>query len=110
MSDYPEHEKLAAPRRMGRSEVRTGDLSQELGLFLDWLQSQRYVVAKWGCPHGRVPYSDCNEKWCRSKDNDEVLWPNHDPIQDILAEYFDIDYQALQEEKHAMLEEIRQYD
>lgn len=78
-SDYPEHDKL--------SEVK--DISQEIGMFLDLgLPAMGLVLAQLD------PESD-------------RLWPTHISIEKILAEYFDIDLDRIDEEKRAMLEALR---
>lgn len=81
MSEYPEHEKLMA----------VNDQSQAIGEFLDFgLSSMGIVLA-------------------------EVSYEYHEPrlmatsrsIETILAEYFEIDRDALEREKRAILNEIR---
>lgn len=75
---YPEHEKL--------SKVR--DHSQAIGEFLDWASEKGWSLAEW--------------------DEDDLhLWPVRKSVQEILAEYFKIDLVKLEDEKRAMLDEIR---
>lgn len=75
---YPEHDKLSAIM----------EVSQEIGLFLDHgLPRQHLVLAQWG--------------------DDEVLYPSHRSIDKILAEYFGIDRDRLDDEKRAMLAAMR---
>lgn len=59
--------------------------SQAIGEFLDWLDQEKNLEL-----YDRV--REC---------------PANIPIQDLLAEYFDIDRGRLEEEKLAMLEELR---
>lgn len=81
MSDeiYPEHEKLDGIKH----------LSQPLGGFLEWLQSQGYEIC---------------ENISRKYVNYE---PVHKNTRQWLAEYFEIDLVKLDEEKVKMLEQIR---
>lgn len=74
----PEHEKL--------SQVK--DLSQEIGSFLDWIQSQGMCLAKFN-------------------EGEEHYWPVNKRIEQILAEYFEIDLNKLEKEKIEMIEEMR---
>lgn len=77
--DYPEHEKLHA----------VVEESQACGEFYDWLQSKGYTL-------------------CESDErNPERFWPVHRPITDLLAERFGIDQEKLEDEKRAMLDELR---
>lgn len=75
---YPEHAKLKA----------IADLSQSQGEFVDWLQEQGIVLAQYD-------------------DKSGMFWPDHTPIQKLLAEYHGIDWRKLEAEKRAMLEECR---
>lgn len=74
---YPEHEKLEA----------LGEDTQKLGYFLEWLK-RKYDFYQW-------------EDWA----DGEVL--KYVDINKTLAEYFEIDYDKLMQEKEEMLEEIR---
>ncbi len=74
---YPEHEKLAA----------VADESQAIGAFLDSDQHP-YVLSEWVTIEG---YSEPR------------LMPVQKSIQQILAEYFDIDLQKIEAEKRQML-------
>lgn len=79
MSDFPEHDKL--------SEIAAE--SQAIGEFVDWMNE---------CHHASFQvWSDCSY--------------SHRPvgisIQKLLAEFFEIDEQALENEKRTMLERVR---
>ena len=77
---YPEHEKMHAVK----------DESQKLGTFLDWMFNER------------------NWDLCYVNDDaDYQLVEDGHQIQKILAEYFDIDLSKIEEEKQAMLEDLR---
>lgn len=77
MSDYPEHEKLAAVK----------DESQAQGEFLSWLTSEKGV-------HLFVFDGDSPRSLMCS-------------AEDLLAEYHGVDLKALEREKRAMLEQMR---
>lgn len=77
MSDYPEHAKLKALE--GANQI--------VGNFIEWLGENGYVIGK---------YDDIGD-----------LWPAHRSIEWFLAKHFEIDLDKLEEEKVAMLEEIR---
>jgi hypothetical protein len=77
MTQYPEHEKLHAVK----------DKSQAIGEFLEWLGG-RYVFANY-------------------RKDSEWLRPENLNIQRELAEYFEIDLDKIEEEKQAILAEVR---
>ena len=79
MSQYPEHDKLKAVQ----------EESQTIGEFLD---TCGYTLAKWSKEPHLVDYAE--------------LVPVGN-IQDILAEYFEIDPNKIEAEKRAMLEGMR---
>ena len=81
MSEYPEHDKL--------SEVRL--LSQACGEFLDFLSSKGYILAEWS--------DACSPR--------ETLVPIYPRAENLLAEFFEIDQDKLEEEKMVMLEALR---
>jgi len=78
MNTYPEHDKLRA----------VSNKSQSIGEFLDWARNE----------HG----------WelCRMEPYGDYT-PIYKSINDILAEYFEIDRTKLDDEKRAMLEELK---
>jgi hypothetical protein len=84
MSKYPEHDKLQAVQ----------EESQTIGEFLDlgpYMLCEHYAIN----PETGSPYI-------------EPHWmPVRKSISDILAEYFEIDQNKLEEEKRAMLDEMR---
>lgn len=103
MSEYPEHDKLRA----------ISDKSQAIGEFIDWLISEREPNTK---IVERVILHDYHttdrhlnplpeEEWERFEFETDV--PLRKSIQDLLAEYFEIDRNKLNEEKLKMFEEIR---
>lgn len=83
--EYPECEKLA----------QVSEKSQELGYFLEWLM-QRCVLAEW----------DESEEG----GTDDILYPIHKSIEQILAEYFHIDMDKVNEERAQILKELRSQD
>lgn len=77
---YPEHDKLAAVK----------DNSQVIGEFLDWLQNEQSIAL------------------CKATGPDHCPFqPIHHGIQSILADYYDIDLDVIEQEKQAMLTEMR---
>jgi hypothetical protein len=80
--NYPEHEKLK----------KVSDKSQTIGEFIDWLQNEaNYVIGQYKT----------------SKVDREILYPAHEGTQELLAKYFNIDLQKIEDEKRQMLKEIR---
>lgn len=75
---YPEHEKMS----------KIQDESQAQGEFLEWLQSKGFVLMYW---------DDENDTWQY----------DYRPIRARLAEYHEIDLDKLEQEKRAMLAEVR---
>jgi hypothetical protein len=65
--------------------------SQACGNFLNWLQEQGYVVARYG-----------TERRMR-----ETLLPVHDSIEQLLAKYFEVDLGAAERERCKILAAIR---
>ena len=79
---YPEHDKL--------SKIK--EQSQWLGGFIDWLNHEKiYTIAE----------------YCDDDYGCQRLVPAHKSIEKWLADYFKIDLSKLEEEKLAMLAEIR---
>lgn len=75
---FPEHEKLKLIK----------DKSQAIGEFLEWLGAEKGLhVAQWISEHRLMPANYSTEK--------------------LLAEFFDIDLDKLEDEKRAMIEEQR---
>lgn len=76
--EYTEHEKLK----------KIADKSQTVGEFLEWLQGEKGVTL--------AEYN-----------RNDNLYPVRFSIQDLLAEFFEIDQNRLETEKQHMLEELR---
>lgn len=79
MADYPEHEKLQKITLQ----------SQACGEFLDWLQSEKGVTL------------------CTYNKSYEQFYPLRVSITEVLGEFFEIDLEKIEQEKRAMLDEIR---
>lgn len=77
-SSYPEHEKVA--------EVH--ERSQAIGEFIEWLGYEKDI------------------RLCQLGHGDR-FWPASESIERLLAEHFDIDLEALSQEKDRMVEEAR---
>lgn len=82
--EYPEHEKLH----------KIKDQSQICGEFIDWLESEGYVLAKWR-----------EVETIFGKDS--TLELSYKPVVDLLAEFFEIDQDKIESEKRAMLARLR---
>jgi hypothetical protein len=87
------------PHRGG--PCRTTDHSHIVGDFLDWLNGQGIVLARWG--HETYIGADGKE-WTGTEDR---LIPDHKRIEARLAEWYGIDLDAVEEEKRAMLDAIQ---
>jgi hypothetical protein len=93
MSEYPEHEKL----------TEVADLSQAIGEFLDgcgYTLCEVLYLAPYNGPGGlsREP---------SKYDQHGRFYPVSKSVQALLADYFEIDLDAIEREKRAMLEAIR---
>ena len=84
MNIYPECEKLVKHRQE----------SQTIGKFLDWLKHER------GCV---IAYWDKGEY----RGDDEQLYPCRDTIEQLLAEYFNIDLNKVEKERQQIIEDLR---
>ena len=73
---YPQHEKLNAVK----------DQSQTIGDFLEWLHSEKGIIL--------TSYSNSNMNWPT---------PDLTAKERLMAEYFEIDLDALEAEKRMML-------
>jgi hypothetical protein len=80
---YPMHAKL---KGLNGSNQIVGD-------FIEWLDEQRIEMAQW---HDAVDGQE-----------DAFLVPIHKSRDDLLAEFFDIDRDVLENEKRAILDEFR---
>lgn len=89
MIEYSECEKFHAVH----------DESQKLGDFLVWLKS-KYILYTF------IPKRDLDDEDGYS----EGLYPDHRSIESILAEYFDIDMDKVEEERRQILESFRSKD
>ena len=94
----PEHEKLE----------KVKEASQTIGEFLDWLKTTRGTQLSKLHKHDEL----CGRiyKWGEGKDcglTEEHYQPDYTSTHNLLAEYFGIDLQKLEQEKQAMLDELR---
>lgn len=80
MTDYPEHEKLQ----------KVKGYTQAIGEFLDWLGERGIYLAEW-------------------ERNSERMFPIGGKRNiDLIAEFYDLDRDALEEEKRVMLRTVRE--
>lgn len=75
---YPEHVK----------QDKVGPDAQVIGEFIEWLQEQ-YSICWW-------------------HEDSTSFYPSHVSVEQLLASYFKIDLEKIEQEKRAMLEELRQ--
>lgn len=87
---YPEHEKLKAVKEQ----------SQTCGNFLEWLQEQGILLAQY-----HVHTDRCFRAGCDVSSGE--LYPVSASITKLLAQYFEIDEDTLEQEKRQMLEELQ---
>lgn len=76
----PEHAKLHAIK----------DQSQKLGEFIEWLHEQGMEICV-----------------CEQYDHNHEYFPIYKSIEQLLADYFEIDLDKLEEEKRSMIEQLR---
>lgn len=88
---------------------RIASMSQAIGQFLDWLQSERKVYLATFHTHDDGCYPDDPEHEdkpkCGYKEDDYM--PFYNSIENLLAQYFNIDLSKVEAEKRALLEHIR---
>lgn len=97
MSEYPEHEKLKL----------ISDKSQAIGEFLAWLESGG-LHAPPNEAHETESYGSVELAYrpelCGGPERSDELWPLSWSKQRLLAAYFEIDLDKIEDEKRAMLE------
>lgn len=65
--------------------------SDTLQEFYDWLSTKDYVIAK----------------WVVDDEDEDVLLPTHIRPEQLFAEFFEIDLNKIEDERRALLDEIR---
>lgn len=104
---YPEHEKLRA----------ISDESQKVGAFIEWMREQGVEFCKLRTADDPVPPLEGGPTWLDSlmevaTSERHQHWMRHEfylmPIDKILAKYFEIDPDIIEQEKRQMLAEMRQ--
>lgn len=76
--EYPEHEKM----------TQVTNESHIIGQFLEYLNEQGIVLGKYD-------------------EQGQHIWPHRQPINERLAEYFNIDLKVIEQEKQQMIQELR---
>lgn len=132
----PSLDRMQAPHSSGVWTKREGepcrlvDHSQLVGDFLDWLHGQGLTLAKWGhetilVPIRRsdLPMEEWGEKpagiarhfWLHEvvrydevEQDEDVLLPDGRSVDKLLHEYFQIDPEAEEREKRAVLAYVRE--
>ena len=89
---YPEHEKLAITKHK----------SQGIGEFLDWLRSEKRITL---CRWEESTLASVDDEW---EGDPAGYYPAGTTTQALLAEYFDVDQDRLEQEKRAMLAKLRE--
>jgi hypothetical protein len=130
MSKYPEHERMKAVR--GESQaigefidwLRSEETPYTIAEWEEWraCEASSNIFARvdksWHCENGRKmggaeheaeDWGECErcEGTGRVKSDDPRLYPAGIGIEALLARYFDIDLDKINDEKDAMLAEIR---
>lgn len=91
---YPECEKLQAVH----------EESQKIGQFLDWLTGERGIYfCKFYTLEELLEY----DPGIDYREEDAGFIRDYTPIQSLLAEYFEIDMDKVEEERRQILEELR---
>ena len=100
---YPEHDKLAV----------IAERSQEIGDFLEWLDSQGLVVCRWhetyveemDDPDGKSFFNPSG----KIRHYDPAGYrPANENTEKLLAQYSEIDLDVLEQEKRTMLAKLRE--
>lgn len=76
-------------------EARDVLQTQAIGEFLEWCSTQGYMLGKHVLPEGYV---------------NEQFWPLPMTIEQVLAEYAEVDTNAMAQEREAVLEWVREQD
>ncbi len=93
---YPEHERLRAVALK----------SQTVGEFLDWLSHQKGISFTVQHEHTDA-CSEPGDRYNRCGYRDGDYAPSGATTRSLLAEFFEIDERKIEEEKRAMLAELR---
>lgn len=98
----PECEKMAKVR----------DQSQKIGEFLEWLRGEKEIVFCTYHQHSKSCYDNEEDyedhKYARCGYREDDLAPAPIRTEEILAEFFDIDLDKIEQERRALLEYCRE--
>lgn len=92
---YPEHEKLRA----------VAPQSQIVGTFLDWLRDEKGISLAVKHEHNESCLEE--RRWNRCGHSAGDYLPAFASTRNLLAEFFEIDEEKIENEKRAMLAELR---
>lgn len=79
--------------------------SQKIGEFLEWLKCHKGLMLAKYHTHSDGCYDDDDDRVCGYRSDD--LEPVHNPTEKLLAEYFKIDLDKVENERRALLDYLR---
>jgi hypothetical protein len=85
--------------------VAVAPQSQKIGEFLEWLQSEKEIVFGRHHEHLESCYDEEDYRDCGLRQDE--LTPARPSVESLLAEFFDIDRNRVEEERRGLLEELR---
>lgn len=97
MSEFPECDKLLAVR----------DKSQSVGEFIEWLSTEKQIfLAEWR-PLKEFKPGEREHRVAHGREVDRLVGIAQ-PIERLLAEFFEIDMEQVETERRQMLADIQQ--
>lgn len=92
-------ETMSATPALDKMREANDKGSQQIGEFLDWLTGQGLMICAW---HEREAVGDTTMY------TPSGWYPIREPIEKMLARYFDVDLDAVEKEKRTLLEALRE--
>jgi len=96
---YPQSEKLLAKK----------DEHMHVQQFLEWLDSEGITLANWE-KHKHDESCGKYHDLCSMEKGQDYLMPHNEGMRVLLMRYLEIDENALENERRAMLDALRQAD